>query len=271
MSNRHANFRALHQPGKPFVLVNVWDQGTAKMMAHLGAQALATSSGAHAYTIGKQDMGGVTRDQALAHAQDILSATDLPVSGDFENGFSHDPDGTAETVRLSAEVGLSGICIEDTNLPDDAPYAFDLAVEKVKAAVAAARALPQDFVLVARADGMMNGQYGVDEAIKRLLAFKAAGADCLYAPMPPSFDDLARICREVDHPVNALTAGPFAKYKTSDYARIGVARISLGAALQRAVHGLLHQAGKDMLGAGDFSALSKALPRNVVDEFLDAN
>lgn len=271
MSNRHSEFRALHQPGNPFILVNVWDQGTAKMMAHLGAEALATSSGAHAYTIGKCDMGGVSRDQALAHAEMIVASTNLPVSGDFENGFSHDPDGVAETVRLSAEVGLSGICIEDTNLPDVAPYAFDLAVEKIKAAVAAARALPQDFVLVARADGMMNSQYGVDEAIRRLKAFKAAGADCLYAPMPPSLADLERICREVDHPVNALTAGPFAKVSRAQYAAAGVARISIGAALQRAVHGLLYQAGKDMLGAGDFSVLSKALPRDVVEGFLDAN
>ena len=133
MTSIGERFRALHVPRDPLVMVNVWDQGTAKMMAALGAQALATSSAAHAYVMGRPDGGGVTRDEALAHAEEIVSATSLPVQGDFENGFGDDPATCAETVRLSAEVGLAGICIEDTMFPSGDAYDFDLAVERIRA------------------------------------------------------------------------------------------------------------------------------------------
>ena len=123
-------FRRLHQPGTPFILANVWDAGTAKMLKGLGAQSLATSSAAHAFTEGKTDGGTLTRDAALAHAQDIIAATDLPVQGDFENGFGDDPDTCAETVRLAAEIGLAGICIEDIALPSSTPYDAKLSTVK---------------------------------------------------------------------------------------------------------------------------------------------
>jgi len=178
-----SSFRDLHQSGNPFILANVWDAGSARMLAGLGAKALATSSAAHAFTLGRPDGGTVTLDEALTHAQEIVAATTLPVQGDFENGFGDDPETCAETVKLAAEVGLAGICIEDTALPSEEPYDFDLAVERIKAAVSAARALPSDFVLTARADGVLMGGYDTDEAIKRLKAFCAVGADCLYAPM----------------------------------------------------------------------------------------
>ncbi|MEM9788469.1 MAG: isocitrate lyase/phosphoenolpyruvate mutase family protein, partial [Pseudomonadota bacterium] len=129
MTHPAETFRALHVKGNPFILVNVWDKGSAKMMQAMGAKALATSSAAHAFTMGRPDGGTLTRDEALAHAQDILSVANVPVQGDFENGFGDDPETCAETVRLSAEVGLAGICIEDTILPGDAAYDFDLAVE----------------------------------------------------------------------------------------------------------------------------------------------
>jgi len=196
------DFRALHQPGTPLVMINVWDQGSAKVMHHLGAKALATSSAAHAYTLGMPDGGYLTRDQALAHAQDIVAATPLPVQGDFENGFGDDPDTCAETVRLSGEIGLAGICIEDTTFPDGGFYDFDLAVERIKAAASAARALPNDFVLTARADGILTGKYDTAEAIRRIQAFAKAGADCLYAPLPPDMDALAQIVAATDKPVN---------------------------------------------------------------------
>ncbi|TMV79561.1 isocitrate lyase/phosphoenolpyruvate mutase family protein, partial [Thioclava sp. BHET1] len=175
-----ADFRALHRPGQPFILVNVWDAGSARMMAALGAQALATSSAAQAFTLGRPDGGTITRDEALAHAEMLVAATPLPVSGDLENGFGAAPETCAETVRLAAEVGLAGISIEDTALPGDAPYEFDLAVERMRAAAAAARALPRDFMLIARADGVMLGHYGLEEALRRIRAFDAAGADGLY-------------------------------------------------------------------------------------------
>ena len=142
-------FRALHQRGEPFILANAWDAGSARMLESLGAQAIGTSSAAHAFTLGKPDMGHVSRDEALAHAQELVAAVKVPVSGDFENGFGDDPETCAETVRLAFEAGLAGISIEDTQLPETTPYNRDLAIERIRAAVAAARSLPDDFVLVA--------------------------------------------------------------------------------------------------------------------------
>lgn len=264
-----AEFRALHQPGNPFILANAWDLGSAKMLAALGAQAIGTSSAAHAFTLGRPDMGRVSRDEALSHAQDIVDATNLPVSGDFENGFGTDPDVVAETVRLSAEVGLAGISIEDTDLPDATPYGFDLAVERIRAAAAAARALPQDFVLVARADGVMNGQYDQAEALRRVIAFDQAGADCIYVPIPKSFDDLKEICAATTKPVNALAAGPYTQFSRTVFAEIGVARISLGSALARVTHRAIHDAATAMFGHGDFAPLgANTISGSEIDKLL---
>ena len=224
------SFRDLHKKGDPFILANAWDMGSAKMLAALGARAIGTSSAAHAFTLGRPDMGHVARDEALAHAQTLVSAVNVPVSGDFENGFGHDPDTVAETVRLSAEVGLAGISIEDAALPEDRAYDFDLAVERIRAAASAARALRDDFVLVARADGVMNGHYEIDEALRRIRAFDAAGADCLYVPMPKTLDDLKAVIAATDKPVNVLVAGPYCNTLKAEYAALGAARLSLGSA-----------------------------------------
>ena len=263
-------FRDLHQPGNPFILANAWDAGSAKMLAGLGAQAIATSSAAHAFTLGRPDLGQVTRDEALAHAQDLIAAVDVPVSGDFENGFGDDPDTCAQTVRLAAEIGLAGISIEDIALPAATPYDFDLAVERIRAAAAAARALPNDFVLVARADGVMHGAYNIDEALRRLRAYEEAGADCLYVPMTASFDDLARVCAATKLPVNGLAAGPYAKVSRVEFANIGVARISLGAALARMTHRVIHDTAKAMFEQGDFNPLTRSISGDVVDDLLSA-
>ncbi len=265
-----ADFRALHVPGKPFVLVNVWDAGTARMMAGLGAQALATSSAAHAFTLGRPDGGTLTRDAALAHAQDIVAATALPVQGDFENGFGDAPEDCAQTVRLAAEAGLAGICIEDTMLPSDNAYDADLAAERIAAAASAARALGRDFVLTARADGLLTGRYGREEALRRLAAFEAAGADCLYAPLPASMADLAAICAATTLPVNALVAGWATGHSAADFAAIGVARLSLGSSLARLAQRAVHDAGRAMLEAGDFTALRGGMPGAQVDALLAA-
>ncbi len=261
------NFRDLHLPGKPFILANAWDMGSARVLAALGAQAIGTSSAAHAFTLGRPDMGTVTRDEALAHAQDLMAATPLPVSGDFENGFGGDPETCAETVRLSGEVGLAGICIEDTALPATSAYDFDLAVERIKAASAAARALPKDFFFVARADGVMNGVYDMDEALRRIRAFDQAGADGLYVPIPPDMDALKSICAATSKPVNVLAAGHFTKIPMADFAAAGVARISLGSALARATHRTLFDATKAMFDGGDFSQLGK-IGSNTIDPLL---
>jgi 2-methylisocitrate lyase-like PEP mutase family enzyme len=164
---------------------------------------------------------------------------------------------------------LAGISIEDTALPDQTPYDFDLAVERIRAAVAAARALPRDFVLVARADGIMNGQYDIDEALRRLTAFDAAGADCLYAPIPKNKSDIARICAATMKPVNAIAAGPYTHLSRAEFGALGVARISLGSALARATHSLIHDAAKAMFERGDFSPLAPRTPGSVIDALLE--
>jgi 2-methylisocitrate lyase-like PEP mutase family enzyme len=258
--------RALHRPGDPFILANVWDAGSAQMLAALGAQAIATSSAAHAFTLGRPD-GQVSRDEALAHAEALVSATALPVSGDFENGFADDPDDVAETVRLAAEAGLGGMSVEDVRR-QGGHYDQGLAVERIRAAAAAARALRRDFVLVARADGVMNGTYGMDEALTRIRAFDAAGADCLYVPLPPSAEDLARVVGATAKPVNALAAGAFTRLTRADFAAMGVARISLGSSLARVTHRVIRDAARAMFGAGDFTPLSAGIGAAEVDTLL---
>ena len=263
------SFRDLHQRGNPFVLANAWDVGSAKMLAALGAEAIATSSAAHAFTLGRPDGGLVTRDEALEHAQALVRAVNVPVSGDFENGFGHGPEDVAETVRLSAEVGLAGISIEDAALPDDRAYDFDEAVERIRAAASAARALPNDFVLVARADGIMNGHYDIEEALRRIRAFDEVGADCLYVPLPATLEDLKRVIAATDKPVNVLVAGPiYSKISRREYAAMGAARLSLGSALARVTHGAIHEAATAMFNHGDFSPLSKAMSGDIVDRLL---
>lgn len=262
------SFRDLHAPGNPFILANAWDIGSAKMLTALGAQAIGTSSAAHAFTLGLPDGGHISRDQALAHAQDLMAAVSVPVSGDFENGFGHTPDACAETVRLSGEIGLAGISIEDAALPDDRAYPFEEAVERIKAASAAARALPGDFVLVARADGIMNGHYDIEEALRRIQAFDAAGADCLYVPLPKTLDDLARVIKATDKPVNVLAAGAYAQHGVSVYGDMGAARISLGSALARVTHLAIQNTANAMFQDGSFEPLTKAASGDAIDRLL---
>ncbi|MEM9969601.1 MAG: isocitrate lyase/phosphoenolpyruvate mutase family protein [Pseudomonadota bacterium] len=258
-------FRNLHRIGDPFILANAWDAGSAKMLVALGAPAIATSSAAHAFTLGRLDGGHVTRDEALAHAADLIAAVDVPVSGDFENGFGHAPEDCAETVRLSVEVGLAGISIEDAALPDDRAYPRDEAVERIRAAADAA---PDDFVLVARADGVMNGHYDIEEALARVRAFDAAGADCLYVPLPKTVDDLKRVIAATSKPVNVLVAGPYAGMSLAAFAAMGAARLSLGSALARVTHRAIADAGRAMFGAGDFSPLGEGISGDAVDAML---
>jgi 2-methylisocitrate lyase-like PEP mutase family enzyme len=261
-------FRAMHVRGRPFVLANAWDAGSAKMLAGLGAQAIATSSAAHAFTLGRADGGTLTRDEALGHAQDLCAAVKVPVQGDFENGFGHDPDTCAETVRLAASVGLAGICIEDTMLPGTDPYAFDLAVERIRAACAAARALPHDFVLTARADGLLTGRYDLAEAIRRLQAFEAVGADCLYAPLIPTMAGIAQVCAATTAPVNVLITGAMTQAGLADFAALGVARVSLGSSLARITHRAIHDAAVEMFGAGRFDQLGRGISGALIDRLL---
>ncbi|MEM8541102.1 MAG: isocitrate lyase/phosphoenolpyruvate mutase family protein, partial [Pseudomonadota bacterium] len=245
---RHQKFQDLHASGC-FVIPNPWDIGSAKVMAANGAAALATTSAGFAFTLGRPDMGTISRDEALSHAQDLVAATPLPVTGDFENGFGDSPDEIAITVTRAAEVGLSGCSMEDTRMiAGNAPYDFELAVERIKAGASAAKALAHPFVFCARADGIMNGHYDADEAIRRIQEFEAAGADLLYVPIPASFEDLARIVKSVTKPFNALAAGPYRKYSKQQFADIGVRRISIGSALSRVTHNQIVKATQMMCG-----------------------
>ncbi len=248
---------------------NPWDAGSARMMAALGAEALATSSAAHAFTLGRPDMGRVSRDEALAHAEAMVAATPLPVSGDFENGFADAPEAVAETVRLAAEVGLSGCSIEDTRMVAGTPaYDFDLAVERIRAAVAAARDLGRPFVLCARADGVMNGVYDLAEGIRRLQAFEAAGADLLYLPVPPGPVELRQVLAAVSRPVNALAAGPLRTLTVAQLAAMGVRRISLGSQVARVTHAAIRDCMTAMIGPGSFTPLMIAASGDEIDALL---
>ncbi len=264
-------FREMHRPGDPFILPNAYDVGSARMLVALGAKAIATTSSGFAFTVGRPDMGNVTRDEMLDHCEDIVRGVGVPVSADLENGYAHDPDGVAETVQMAAEIGLAGCTLEDTTMDASKPsYDFDIAVARMAAAVEAAEALPFDFTICARADGMLVGSYDVDEAIRRLQAYEEVGAHCLYAPMPPSLEDMTRICASVSTPVNALCAGRFTKYSRDDFARTGAARISIGGSLARVTHGVVAEIGTAILSSGDFSGLGGAMSGAETDKLLKA-
>ena len=260
-------FRDLHTRGNPFILANAWDIGTARLFAGLGAKALATSSGAHAFTLGRSDLGTLTRDEALAHAETIVSATSLPVSGDFENGFGDAPDIVEETVRLSAEIGLAGISIEDISPSDAQPYGFDLSVERIHAASSTAKALSKDFVLVARADGFMYGSYDLGEAIRRIQSFEAAGADCVYIPYLKDIETVTKVCSSVSIPVN-VGISTVENVSLVDFANAGAARISLGMAMATATHTTLHNLSAAMFEHGDFAGLGNNLSYETIDECM---
>ncbi len=269
LAARHQTFADLHASGC-FVIPNPWDIGTARMMAALGAKALATTSAGYAFTLGRPNMGHVSRDEMMRHAQDLIAATDLPVSGDFENGFGDDPDTVAETVRLAGEVGLSGCSIEDTRMSDgNPPYDFSLAVERIRAAVSAARNLGRPFVLCARTDGVMNETYDTAEAIRRAKAFEAAGADLLYAPVLPDLNALVTFTKSVRKPVNALAAGAVQSMSVAEVAALGVRRISTGSKIARVTHRAVHDCVAEMLGGGTFTNFNAAMSGDAVDALLE--
>ncbi len=267
---RHQKFADLHRKGC-FVMPNPWDIGSAKMMAAFGAVALATTSSGHAFTLGRPDMGNVSREEALAHANDIVRATPLPVNGDLENGYGDDPDTVAETIRLAAEAGLSGCSIEDVaTSQSDTFYPFELAVERMRAAADAANSLSHPFIFTARADGVMMGIYDMDEAIKRVQAFEKAGAHAVYVPIPPSMADIERLCNSVSCPVNALAAGPFVNHTKAEFAAAGVRRISLGSAIARASQKLIMDSVSAMVDQGDFSILANSVSSDVIDPMMNS-
>ncbi len=247
------NFRALHEHAGAFVIPNPWDVGTARVLASMGFEALATTSAGFAFSLGLPD-GAVSRDQALAHCRDIVAATDLPVSADLEGGYVDDPADVAETIRLAADTGLAGCSIEDATGHRDAPiYDFETAVERIAAAVEAARGLSRDFVLTARAENHLHGRGDLDDTIRRLQAFEAAGADVVYAPGLPDLDAIRAVCSSVGRPVNVETEAPNMPYGIAELVETGVGRISVGSTFSRLALGAVMRAAAEMRDAGTFS------------------
>lgn len=246
---RGSVFRALHERPGAFLIPNPWDVGTAKFLAAMGFEALATTSAGYAFSRGLPD-GGVPFDAMMAHCREMVAAVDLPVSADLEKGKGDTPDSAAETVFAAEAAGLAGCSIEDFSGDEaDAIYDFGLAVERIAAAADAARALKRDFVLTARAENFLHGRSDLDDTIRRLQAFEKAGADVLYAPGLSTMEQVKTVCSAVTKPVNVLAVAGFT---VSALAEAGVSRVSLGSKLTTAAFGAVEAAAREMLDQGTF-------------------
>ena len=267
-NEKAARFRALHAGPGAFVIPNPWDAGSARILAALGFQALATSSGAMAGVLGRRD-GRVVRDEALAHARAIVESTDLPVSADLEKGFGDDPAAAAETIRLGAAVGLVGGSIEDAT-GDKAKPLYDLAhaTERVAAAVAAARALPFPFTLTARAENFLRGNPDLDDTIRRLQAFERAGADVLFAPGLPDLASVRAVCAAVSKPFNFMAGIKGKTFSVAELEAAGVRRISLATSLYRAAVSGLLDAAREVRERGTFGYLDRTLTTPELNGFM---
>jgi 2-methylisocitrate lyase-like PEP mutase family enzyme len=251
-------FRALHQRPGVFIIPNPWDIGSARMLAHLGFEALATTSAGYAFSIGRVDYG-VGREAMIGHVSVLASATELPLSADLENGFSDAPEGAAETIRMAAEAGAVGGSIEDsTGNPERPIYKPELAAERVRAAAESARGLDFPFTLTARAENYLHGRRDLKDTITRLQAYQEAGADVLYAPGLTSKEDIATLVSSVDRPVNVLMGLAGMAMNLADLEAIGVKRISVGSALARAAFGSLLRAAREMRAEGTFGFVEEA-------------
>jgi 2-methylisocitrate lyase-like PEP mutase family enzyme len=256
-ASKATTFRALHTQSGAFIIPNPWDAGTAKILTQLGFEALATTSAGLAFALGRSD-GAATREQTLANAQAIVRATSLPISADLENGFGHAPEKVAETIQLAAGVGLVGGSIEDATGDGDKPiYDLTLAVERIAAAVEAARAQNFHFTLTARAENFLHGRPDLGDTIKRLQTFEKAGADVLYAPGLPSLEAIREVCGSVNCPVNVLSGSTFTLKQLAD---AGVKRVSVGSALSRAALAAFAKAAHEMKDFGTFNFAKDAFP-----------
>ncbi|MEP7086323.1 MAG: isocitrate lyase/phosphoenolpyruvate mutase family protein [Gemmatimonadota bacterium] len=266
-ADKAKTFQALHARAGAFVIPNPWDAGTARILTRLGFEALTTTSAGLAFVLGRRDGdGSVTRDDALINAKAIVDATDLPVAADLENGYGDAPESAAETIRLAALVGLVGASIEDSTGDSRNPiYDIAHAAERVTAAAEAAHALPFPFMFVARAENFLHGKPDLDDTIRRLQAFEAAGADVLYAPGIVKADHIRAVCSSVSKPVNVIMGIKGAPFSVSQLAALGVKRISVGSSLSRAALGAFVRAANEIREHGTFGFANDALP------FADAN
>ena len=252
-------FRALHQRPGTLVIPNPWDAGTARILTSLGFEALTTTSAGLAFTLGRRDArAAVTREETLANARAIVEATDLPVAADLENGYGDAPEAAALTIRQAGELaGLVGGSIEDASGDPKRPiYDFAHAVERIAAAVEAARALPFPFTLVGRAENYLHGRPDLDDTIRRLQAYEAAGVDVLFAPGVVKPEEIRKICSAVRQPVNLVMGPKGFTLSVAEIAELGIKRISLGSALSRAALGGFIRAAQEVRQKGTFSFLS---------------
>ena len=253
---RAARFLELHHVDRPLLLPNPWDRGSAKLLASLGFQALATTSGGFAATLGRLD-GRVTRDESLEHAALVAAATELPVSADLENGFADDPAGIHDTVTRAIEAGLSGCSIEDFTRNADAPiYDLGLATERITAAAEAAHRGPVHLVLTARAENHIHGRQDLADTIARLQAYQDAGADVLFAPGLVSAEDIRRVVQSVDRPLNVVTRPGLPS--VAELAALGVSRISVGQAFAYGGFGAMVEAAREFLEGGTYGFMDLA-------------
>jgi len=261
-------FQALHAREGAFIIPNPYDAGTARLLAHLGFAALATTSAGCAFALGQKDYT-LTRDQVMAHAAEIVAATDLPMSADLEGGFGDDPETVAETFRLAVATGLAGGSIEDATGRQDNPiYDHQLAVERVRAAADVVKALPFPFMLTARSENYLVGKTDLKDTIARLQAYQEAGANVLYAPGLRAKEDIAAVVTSVDRPVNVLMALPGAHFTLTELSELGVKRVSVGSALSRAALGAFLRAAREMKEQGTFTFADEAVSYRDISSML---
>ncbi|MCK6394767.1 oxaloacetate decarboxylase [Zoogloea sp.] len=268
LAARALAFRQLHADPGCFVIPNPWDVGSARLLAGMGFKALASTGAGHAFSCGLTD-GAVGREGMLAHLRQMADATDLPLSADLENGFGHAPETVAETIRLAATTGIVGGSIEDSSGDRDAPILpLDLAAERVRAAVEAARALPFPFTLTARAENHFLGQPDLADTIRRLQAYQEAGADVLFAPGLRTREDIAAVLSAVDRPVNVLMGMEGVTLTVADLAALGVKRISVGGSFARAAYGAFLRAAREVQAHGSFSYANEAISGRDITRLL---
>ena len=255
-------FKSLHERAGCFVMPNPWDAGSARLLTGFGFEALATTSAGFAFSIGRRDgESALSRNDVLENARVIIEATDLPVSADLEGGFGDAPEAVAKTIAEAARVGLVGGSIEDaTGRKDDPIHELGFSVARVKAAVAAARALSFPFMLTARAENFAYGRPDLTDTIRRLQAYQEAGADVLYAPGLKTAEDIRAIVQSVDRPVNVVIGLHAASWTVDQLAALGVKRISLGSSLSRAALGAFLRAVEEIKDHGSFAFVGDAVP-----------